>query len=457
MISRILKKQVAGFGDRYGYDIGYMQDLVDTDRRGAVQLLLAGAFTRRRFGLPAAPYFAAKITATRHADCGSCLKLAIDMAVAQQADQEAEAEQQERGRGAAGGDSPVAARHRGRGAAGDGVGGPVRPRGVGQRSVPARGDRRVHALERGYKATTRKGIVKRGAERWASRRERGAVRGRLEDRLMRTGRRLKRRSIASGRVRGDRFHLRGLRGAEGEWSAEAGWIEPGLGGCGIMIAPEQISEGKAAAYGVPRLTRIAGNNLAIDMAVGRGAAGGVASCCRHRGRGAAGDGVGGPVRPRGVDPSLLEVIEECTRRWAKRGLAEAGGGRHRRRGVVACPNDALRSGLRRGRRTSRRPPRLSASPLPIGSRDPVLDGLRRRTPTVGVDTPCLPAGVGCDISPGRARKWNSPAGCRLRIRVAQFGVRFAGAARDPFARGLEDGRSAEMRSVLRRIPTAQPP
>ena len=81
MISRILKKQVAGFGDRYGYDIGYMQDLVDTDRRGAVQLLLAGAFTRRRFGLPAAPYFAAKITATRHADCGSCLKLAIDMAV----------------------------------------------------------------------------------------------------------------------------------------------------------------------------------------------------------------------------------------------------------------------------------------------------------------------------------------------------------------------------------------
>ena len=40
MISRILKKQVAGFGDRYGYDIGYMQDLVDTDRRGAVQLMV---------------------------------------------------------------------------------------------------------------------------------------------------------------------------------------------------------------------------------------------------------------------------------------------------------------------------------------------------------------------------------------------------------------------------------
>ena len=31
--------------------------------------------------MPPAPYFAANITATRRADCGSCLKLAIDMAV----------------------------------------------------------------------------------------------------------------------------------------------------------------------------------------------------------------------------------------------------------------------------------------------------------------------------------------------------------------------------------------
>ena len=81
MIARILKKQVAGFGDRYGYDVGYLQELVDTDRMGAIKLLLAGLFARHRFGLPEAPYFAARITAARHADCGSCLKLAIDMAV----------------------------------------------------------------------------------------------------------------------------------------------------------------------------------------------------------------------------------------------------------------------------------------------------------------------------------------------------------------------------------------
>ncbi|MDE0023182.1 MAG: hypothetical protein OXP69_02090, partial [Spirochaetaceae bacterium] len=80
VIARILKKQVAGFGDRYGYDVSYLHDLVDTDRTGAVKMLLVGPFTRHRFGLPAAPYFAAKIIATRRADCGACLKLAIDMA-----------------------------------------------------------------------------------------------------------------------------------------------------------------------------------------------------------------------------------------------------------------------------------------------------------------------------------------------------------------------------------------
>ena len=80
MITRILKRQVTGFGNRYGYDVSYLRELVDTDRSGAVKTLLLGPFTRHRFGLPAAPYFAAKIVATRRADCGACLKLAIDMA-----------------------------------------------------------------------------------------------------------------------------------------------------------------------------------------------------------------------------------------------------------------------------------------------------------------------------------------------------------------------------------------
>ena len=81
MIRRILKRQVAAFGDRYGYDASYLHELVDIDRKGAVKVMLLGPFTRHRSGLPAAPYFAAKIIATGRADCGACLKLAIDMAV----------------------------------------------------------------------------------------------------------------------------------------------------------------------------------------------------------------------------------------------------------------------------------------------------------------------------------------------------------------------------------------
>ena len=80
MIGRTLKRLFARFGYRYGYDTSYMQNLVDSDRNGATKLALASLFTRYRFGLPAAHYFAAKIMATRYADCGSCLKLAIDMA-----------------------------------------------------------------------------------------------------------------------------------------------------------------------------------------------------------------------------------------------------------------------------------------------------------------------------------------------------------------------------------------
>ena len=81
MIGRALKRSFARFGSRYGYDASYLQELVDADRNGALKLALASSFTRHRFGLPPAPYFAARIVATRHADCGACLKLAIDMAV----------------------------------------------------------------------------------------------------------------------------------------------------------------------------------------------------------------------------------------------------------------------------------------------------------------------------------------------------------------------------------------
>lgn len=80
MFKRLLKQQLRKFESRYGYDTGYMRELVDTDEFGALKFALVSPFTSERFALPPAPYFAAKITAARRADCGSCLKLAICMA-----------------------------------------------------------------------------------------------------------------------------------------------------------------------------------------------------------------------------------------------------------------------------------------------------------------------------------------------------------------------------------------
>jgi hypothetical protein len=81
MIPAILKKQFAGFGDRYGYDTTYLQEVADLDAGGALKLGLVSKFTSHQFGLPASVYFAAKVTAAKWADCGSCLRLAIAMAV----------------------------------------------------------------------------------------------------------------------------------------------------------------------------------------------------------------------------------------------------------------------------------------------------------------------------------------------------------------------------------------
>jgi hypothetical protein len=80
MIPAILKKQFAAFGDRYGYDTTYLQEVADLDAGGALKLGLTSKFTSHQFGLPANAYFGAKVTAAKWADCGSCLRLTIAMA-----------------------------------------------------------------------------------------------------------------------------------------------------------------------------------------------------------------------------------------------------------------------------------------------------------------------------------------------------------------------------------------
>jgi hypothetical protein len=81
MLAALLNRRFAKFESHYGYDTAYMRELAEIDAVGALKLGFAKAFTSHRFGLPANVYFAAKVTGTKWADCGSCLRLVIDMAV----------------------------------------------------------------------------------------------------------------------------------------------------------------------------------------------------------------------------------------------------------------------------------------------------------------------------------------------------------------------------------------
>lgn len=80
MLKSYLRSRLAAFSKHYGYDTTYLSEIADADANGLVKLALATGFTQHRFGLPAAVYYAAKVTATRHASCGSCLRLVVKMA-----------------------------------------------------------------------------------------------------------------------------------------------------------------------------------------------------------------------------------------------------------------------------------------------------------------------------------------------------------------------------------------
>jgi len=80
MLAALLKTLFARFGARYGYDTSYIAEMAELDSTGALKYALMSAFTEHRFGLAAAPYYAAKATAAQLTDCGSCLRLVIAMA-----------------------------------------------------------------------------------------------------------------------------------------------------------------------------------------------------------------------------------------------------------------------------------------------------------------------------------------------------------------------------------------
>lgn len=83
MLKWFVKKQLATFGRRWGYDTGYMQEIVDEAGVGAVMPMQAlGKLGGYRKNVPPAAYYGAALTAAKAGDCGPCMQLGVSMSEA---------------------------------------------------------------------------------------------------------------------------------------------------------------------------------------------------------------------------------------------------------------------------------------------------------------------------------------------------------------------------------------
>jgi hypothetical protein len=82
MLKWFVKKQLAKFGERWGYDTGYMQEIVDEAGVAAVMPMQALGKLSAYRKVPPEAYAGATLTAAKAADCGPCLQLGVTMAEA---------------------------------------------------------------------------------------------------------------------------------------------------------------------------------------------------------------------------------------------------------------------------------------------------------------------------------------------------------------------------------------
>lgn len=83
MLKWFVKRRLAKFGERWGYDTGYMQEIVD---EAGVDAVMPMQGLQKLGGYRKAPldaYYGAALTAGKAADCGPCLQLGVKMAEAE--------------------------------------------------------------------------------------------------------------------------------------------------------------------------------------------------------------------------------------------------------------------------------------------------------------------------------------------------------------------------------------
>lgn len=81
MLRSMIKRYIARFERRYGYDATYMREVVDTSVPAFLKFALMQGMNLHREGVPKEAWHAARVASARHEDCGPCTQLVVDMAL----------------------------------------------------------------------------------------------------------------------------------------------------------------------------------------------------------------------------------------------------------------------------------------------------------------------------------------------------------------------------------------
>lgn len=80
MFKTLLKRQINAFEKHYDYDMGYAHRMLHASLGAFLRFALFSRVAQVRQGIPAAPWFAARIAAALFEDCGPCTQLVVRMA-----------------------------------------------------------------------------------------------------------------------------------------------------------------------------------------------------------------------------------------------------------------------------------------------------------------------------------------------------------------------------------------
>lgn len=83
MLRSIFHNQIKKLESRFGYDAAYMHEILDASPRAFWKFGLFQVMSSHRQSVSREAWYAARITAARHEDCGPCTQLVVDMALAE--------------------------------------------------------------------------------------------------------------------------------------------------------------------------------------------------------------------------------------------------------------------------------------------------------------------------------------------------------------------------------------